>query len=241
MNKKGMVNKVFRKGSQFPTSGAVQAMRLVSREMLFRLSMTFLHRNREVLRRKMIENSPQLDESVIENYSTKVTELLRGMYPPAGHTPKNQFFQLEKWVGHDNLVDVIMTYSKKRTGLLVFADNIPEAQWDKFVAAEEKKGKATPMADARFHTYTPTLEAPEVSKTKKKVKKVGKKETQSKLLGNRFTAMFLNEIDQVSYIHVNELLVLLRNCDREGECRTIKGGQRIHYGRYQYNQVDTEC
>jgi hypothetical protein len=128
--------------------------------------MKMLKSNQATLLTKIQLNLPGFHNNVRNTYKIKLEELLDGMYPESGGDTKIEFAAMEKWVGHELLVDHILAYSKFRSeNQPVFdAATIPKLQFEDYVLAVKASGGLTPRIDATFKLYTLTGKASSATK-----------------------------------------------------------------------------
>ena len=151
LNPLDFTNSIFKKGKQNPKKLVLQCFRLAAREVLFRLTMMFLHTNQETIRKKM--KLKELPEGLCKEYRMKMDDLLSGMYPPSDRDPLQQHVQMEKWVGHEFITEAIFLNSRSRTARTrIFSIGIPELQWKAFVEKEEDE-KKKPKITAEYKCY----------------------------------------------------------------------------------------
>ena len=152
-NKKTLANSLFRRNSQKPNPNCLKWIRLLSIEVLFRVSMMFLKTNETKLKSQMAVQATKDGGDIVKVHSRKMEKLLTGMYPnKEGAKPKMLFEKSESWLGHDLLVKAIHTLSKSSTKCTVFAKKIPMVQWESFESEEEKKGRPKPNRESLFPT-----------------------------------------------------------------------------------------
>jgi len=114
--------------------------------------MLFLHTNELVLLEKMeSENGPEVDI-----HKRKVRYLLDSMCPSVSskgivYSEIEIFQKLERLVGHDCFVKAIMSNSKSGKNKPLYAKDIPEVQWNRFVAEQERKYGVKPSRNTTFN------------------------------------------------------------------------------------------
>jgi hypothetical protein len=117
--------------------------------------MKMLKSNQETLLTKIELNLPRFDETLKNSYKIKMEELIDGMYPLSSGDTKKEFATMEKWVGHDLLVDHILSYSKFRaqSNAVFDAAHIPKLQFKEYVSAVTAKEGLIPRIGATFQAY----------------------------------------------------------------------------------------
>jgi len=151
-------------------------LRLTASQVLFRLSMLFLHTNELVFVEKMkSKNGPEVD-----NHKRKIRFLLDSMCPSASskgivYSEIESFQKLEKLVGHDFFVKAIMSNSKSGKNKPLYAKGIPKVQWNRFVTDQEQKYRKKPSRNTMFN---PTIykDSKPSAKTVKKLDNTKRKE-----------------------------------------------------------------
>jgi hypothetical protein len=150
-----MGNMILKRGSNLPPYEQLIMLRMIAIENLFRMSLMYLKKNLKALREAMDENLDQLDENVVTKHKKMMNKIIKGMYPKGkGKTGLENFKQLETWLGHDLLVNVIASYGKAGGGdeirFRVFEKNRPEKEWKAFEASEAANGRHKPSREAKY-------------------------------------------------------------------------------------------
>ena len=164
-----MLNEVFKKNKQNPKTIVMKSLRLVAREVLFRVSMGFLYANQKEIRDSLTKNVNNFETDLVRESREKMEYLLKGMFPVAKKDKglHHQFAQLERWLGHDLLTETIFMNSRARTSTeLIFSAGIPRLQWLEYVNKQVDLGHELPEFEATFTTYLPSKRlksTPEVS------------------------------------------------------------------------------
>ena len=115
----------------------------------------FLKRNEVNLHAQMNVNPSQMEPGIVEKHKRKVHKLLSHNYPSQYNgepSSKKEFMIMEKWVGHDLLVQAIVCLSKNAKDSRVYAKQIPRNQWEEFEAQENLKKRKKPEFDSTFST-----------------------------------------------------------------------------------------
>jgi hypothetical protein len=149
MNPKSFVNIVFKRNSQKPNPVILDMLHYGSLEVLFRLSMMFLKRNKDLILEGIKANTKGGDEGNLKRHQTKIDYLMKKFYPKDSN-PLKEFAELERWVGHDLLVTAIMTGAKTSGNKNLFAKGIPDIQWEEFKATEVAKKSEKPDRNLIF-------------------------------------------------------------------------------------------
>ena len=187
------MNSILKKTSATPSEEAVIMLRMVAIEVLFRMSMAYLVKNQQELRKGMRENPEGLRSEDVNMHDMKMTNILSGMHPRNEQNDFAGFVILEKWLGHDLLVNAIMIEAKKgsgRSGDHVFDYQLCEGEWDDFVQSEYLRNGTIPN---REQTYNLTTNTRKKGKAKKKeIKKTGKYRLRDEILVKRNSSNHLS-------------------------------------------------
>lgn len=134
-----------KRNSQKPNSDSLWMIRVLSSQVILRLSFMFLKMNHSSFLKKMNENRNKLPTETVKDHKRKITFLMDKMYPKL--EPFEAFRRYEKFLGHDLLVKSIMSLSKVGVNKPQFSNCIPEVQWKKFkqdVKQDRKDDPVTP-------------------------------------------------------------------------------------------------
>ena len=145
---------ILKKGSKNPNEEFVVMLRMIATEILFRMSLMYLKKNFKALKEGMVENRDKLDAKVVKRHEKKMDTIIKGMYPTDKYA-LNNFEQLEKWLGHDLLVNTLAADGKTGGGdqvrFRVFDKNIVTAEWKKFEETELNEGRSKPDPNAEYN------------------------------------------------------------------------------------------
>jgi hypothetical protein len=188
-NPEAFVNMIFKKGSSSPSKRTMIMLKMIAIENILRMSLMYLNKNANELRSIMRicakngEESSKFHEDHMEN-------ILAGFIPPTEDHEKEfysedqieemKFASLEKWVGHDILVNAIVAAGKGsgKNAHQVFETDVQPDEWKTFKRSEKQQNEPTPNRNAEY----PPAEK-EIGKKEKKLQ--GKSFCKNRIPGKR--------------------------------------------------------
>ena len=162
-NPKSFVNMIFKKGSSNPSKRTMIMLKMIAIENIFRMSLMYLNINKDELRSTMRicaengEESAKLHEAHMEN-------ILAGFIPPTedyeeeyseDRIEERKFGTLERWVGHDILVNAVLAAGKGsgKNAHQVFETDVQPDEWKAFKKIRKGAGQATTRSKCRISYY----------------------------------------------------------------------------------------
>lgn len=165
---------ILKKGSKNPNLEFLVMLRMIAIENVFRMSLMYMKKNYKALKEGMVENRDKLDSKVVKKHRKMMDTILRGMYPKERYA-LNNFEQLEKWLGHDLLVNTLAADGKTGGGATVrfrvFEKNIDKKKWKTFEETELAEGRSKPDLNAQYNETQPERKPTTTMQAKSRTKR----------------------------------------------------------------------
>ena len=173
-NPKYFVNMIFKKGSSSPSKRTMIMLKMIAIENIFQMSLMYLNKNADELRSTMRSCANNGEESA-KVHEAHMENILAGFIPPTedyeeeyseDQIEERKFGTLERWVGHDILVNAVLAAGKGsgKNAHQVFETDVQPDEWKAFKQSEKQQNRPPPNRNAEY----PPAEK-EIGKKEKKI------------------------------------------------------------------------